>query len=312
DDKALTAITALADINVDDALIKALQSNTAPEATVKALTMRNCAKAAPAIVKIIPTASVEVKTASWKGLRSLASATDLEPMLKLMGSAKTPEEQELAATAVKDAFARQADKPKCLEELARNYASAAEPAKILILEIAQITGGPQALTVVRGAMDKKNKTLYDKALRLIAAWPGRDVVPDLLQAAGNAPDDVGKLLALGGYIRIIGLDANSPAPREKAGMYKDAWKLARRVDEKRLILSGLANVKDGDALKLLTDCLGDAGVRAEAETAAFQLADATKNQFQVEVKALMEKMAATTQNQDVINRAKTYLPQEKK
>lgn len=311
DAKALDAIAAMTDGKADDALVKALQSGTAPEATVKALTMRNYAKAAPELVKLIPSASAEVRNASWKGLRSLASEAELAPMLKLVGGIKNAEEQDLAAAAVKECFSRQPDKQKCLEALSRDYDSGKEATRLLILEIAQAAGGPQALKIVRGAMDRKNKALYDKALRVLAAWPDREAAPDLLQAAGNAPDDVGRLLALGGYIRMIGADANNPPAGEKVAMYRNAAQLTKRDDERRLILSGLANVKDADALKMLGDCLNQTGVRAEAETAAFQLADATKNQFPAEVQSLMQKIIATTTNQDVIKRARTYLPPEK-
>ena len=100
-------------------------------------------------------------------------------------------------------------------------------------------------------------------------------------------------------------------------MYKAAADLAKRVDEKRLILSGLGAVKDPDALKLSAAYLDDAEVKGEAELAVVALLDTMKPPYPAEVPALLKKIVASSQNQDVVNKAKAALqsseaPTEKK
>ena len=58
--------------------------------------------------------------------------------------------------------------------------------------------------------------------------------------ARNSQDPTLRILALRTYVTKIAPRRGDP--RTRLGMHLEAWKLAERVEEKRLVLSGLARV----------------------------------------------------------------------
>jgi len=60
----------------------------------------------------------------------------------------------------------------------------------------------------------------------------------------------------------------------KLAAYRQAMELAKRPDEKRLVLAGLGDVPRADALKMIEPYLDDAALRREAFAAYMKIAEA--------------------------------------
>jgi hypothetical protein len=73
--------------------------------------------------------------------------------------------------------------------------------------------------------------------------------------AENSDNKVHRILALRGFVRLLGLETKRPA-EETVAMYKEAMGLAPDVSEKRRVLSGLANTKSIAALQMAADYRG--------------------------------------------------------
>lgn len=319
DPGAIEAIVMMTDVHVDEALFRALETAPASEPklqvlALQALAQRGSPKAMPTLIKLVDHADPEVRQAAWSGITTVAAPADIDAMMKMLVSIRDPQEQARCALAVKDFCLRQTDKQGCFQAASAYYKDAPEGIQLLVMDIAAVAGGPQALAVVKSALSSGNKTLHDSAVKVLAAWTGRESAPDLLDLARNAPEETTRIIALRGYIQIIGQNWNKrgkredpAANREKVAMYKTAAELAKRVDEKRLVLSGLGAVKEAGALQLAGVYLDDAEVRAEAELAVVSLVGALGAPYSAEVPALMEKIISSSQNQDVVNKAKATL-----
>jgi HEAT repeat protein len=159
----------------------------------------------------------------------------------------------------------------------------------------------KALEPVRAALEDPSAEIKDAALRGLADWPSSAAAPDLLKLAQAPKKDARSILALRGYVRLAGLVAGRSAP-EGVKMYQEAIEVAKRPDEKKQILSGLAGVKSLDALKLAEPCLKDAPVKAEAIEAVITIAGNLRGAHPDESKAALEEVLSLTQDKRIRDR----------
>jgi len=120
--------------------------------------------------------------------------------------------------------------------------------------------------VIKACRDK-NATVKDAALHALVAWPDPTAAADIVKLAENADSEKWRILALRGYIRTIALDANRPKSRT-LDMYEKALKLAKRADEKKLILANLATIADKRSLAMVETLANDPKLTKEAKLAA--------------------------------------------
>jgi hypothetical protein len=100
--------------------------------------------------------------------------------------------------------------------------------------------------------------------------------------------------------------ANLPSDRSTAdtiAMYKQALGLAKTVDEKKSVLSGLANARSIDALKLVQAQMADPALRAEAELACVQVASNARDAGPEEARAALTAIIKSTKNDGLRKRA---------
>ena len=216
-----------------------------------------------------------------------------------------------AAMAVLKSICLQArDKGKCFDLVAANYDQASAAAKANIVDLASAAGSPAALEVERKALKSGDQELYGKAVRALAAWGNETAAADLLDLAQKAPSEVNRLLSLRGYIQIASTKEFKLNPAERMAMFKQAGELAKRADEKKLIISGLTLAGSADALNMVGRYWDDADVREEAELTAAKLMDDLKQSQPAEVKALATKLQAS-KNAAVADKAKQILGGQK-
>ena len=97
-------------------------------------------------------------------------------------------------------------------------------------------GDVSALEVMRHALTDRDPQIRYAAIQGVSAWPTAEPKNDLLRVAMTADDQAHKVLALRGYIDLVGKDqADGDA---KVKMYEEAMKLAAQAAEKKRVLSG--------------------------------------------------------------------------
>ena len=107
-----------------------------------------------------------------------------------------------------------------------------------------------------------------------------------------APDTTVKMLALRGSVRLLMLGQDTP--EILCQHYATLLAQAGSPTEKKLILSGLANVGHASALALVLEQLADEVVKAEAVQAAI---------------AISEKLGNSPQDQEILEKAKALIPE---
>ncbi len=109
-----------------------------------------------------------------------------------------------------------------------------------------------------------------------------------------------------GFVRLIGLESDRPADTT-VQLYKQAMDLASSVNDKKMVLSGLANIKSVDALEMAAEYLDNKDIQQEAGAAAIKIAKAIQKDHPKKTKAVLQKVVDTTKNDFLRKQAKAML-----
>jgi hypothetical protein len=108
-------------------------------------------------------------------------------------------------------------------------------------------------------------------------------------------------------VRLLGLGGQ---PLEQiVRIYASLLASTRRVDDRKLVLSGLANVADPAALKLVEPLLAETEIRAEAELAMLNIAGGVMGSAPAEAKAVATRLQTESKNEASRDRAAKILQQ---
>jgi hypothetical protein len=144
----------------------------------------------------------------------------------------------------------------------------------------------------------------------LSDWPNDVPAGDLFIIAKSAGNQTHHALALRGYVRLIGLDTDRPAT-ETVKMCSEAMQLAANPDEKKLVLSALANVKGIESLNMAASYLDDSNLQQEAAAAVVKIAESTLKDNPNETKAALEKVLDTANTDPLREQARQLINQIK-
>jgi HEAT repeat protein len=293
--------------DVDGALLAAFEKSDAKRRPVilDALGQRRAASAIPAFLKAAGDADEAVRLAAFKALGNAAGQADLGALTGKVSQPKGPKEAAAAEAALIATCSRIQDKEACAASVAAAIPQAGLEPKGALLRILSQIGGAKALQGVRAAVKDSNPELRDIAVRALCEWTTPEPAPDLLAIAKTTDDKKHKILALRGYIRMIGL-GDMPADKKMA-MCKEALALAERDEEKKLVLGALGGVPTIEALNAAIPFLDNAAMKDEAAAAVVAIAEKTLKAHPAESTEALQKALKATQNKDVTRRAQDLL-----
>jgi HEAT repeat protein len=298
--------------DVDEAILKKLPEAepTARVELIRSCEQRNITAAVAVLMKQAKDADGKVRIESIKALRALAGPQDLVGLVELQLAASGAERTELEKTVVAVARKGPEEKGQAQVVLAAMPQAKDLDAKCSLLSVLGRIGAPAALPVLRDALGDKEERIRDAAVRALSDWPTATPAEDLLKVVKTSENPVHKTLALRGYVRLIGLESNRPA-EETMKMYKEAMSLAANAADKKMVLSGLGNLKSVEALQMAAGYLEDTELKDEAESAVVKIAESTMKKYPRETKGLLQKVSTGTTNESVREQAQKLLKQGK-
>ncbi len=260
-------------VKVDGTLASASQSGqtAARVEAIRALASRGAASAVGILLKAADDADQTVQAESLVALGALADAKSLPALVNLLVDAKADARRNAVEKTVVVTCRRMENKDgvaACV--LAVMPAQGAETRCALLRVLSRVASG-KSLAALRTAAGDADASVKDAALRGLASWPDAAAVPDLMAIARTAESQVHKVLALRGLIRLAGLPNVRPTG-ETVKLLGEVLKLAKRAEEKRMVLAALAEVQHAAALDLAASCLADKDLEVEAATAMARIA----------------------------------------
>ena len=305
---AVTSLTALPGDNIGDAIVAAIAGASAPAKAqlITALGARGEVKCVPAIVKGLDDADAKVREASLKSLAGLGGKGEVAVAVKALKAAKEPSER----TAAEEALLAMASRAKAdaLPAILGGMEGADAAAKGALVRALGRIGNDKALEAVLAATKASDNAVQDDAIRVLSDWPDAAAAPHLLALAKTSAKTSHQVLGVRGYVRLAGLELSDDV---KAKMLTEALDLAKRPEEKRLVVGAWGNVYTVQAFQVVAKFLDDPQVANEAATAAVAIGDKVAGKAKAEVAAAMQKVIGTTKNDQLKRDAQKVLAKTK-
>ncbi|MBN2476352.1 MAG: HEAT repeat domain-containing protein [Pirellulales bacterium] len=266
------------------------------------LAARNAKEALPEVLQAAEHEDASVRMAAIRALRFLADDEDTAALVKIVKAADDDSERAKAALTLLATCSR--GRAACAEAIIAGLDDADAASRIVLLRAIARAGGDKALDTVVARLQDDDETVRNEAVRILAGWPDAAAVPALL-AVAKAEDNLrGQVLAIRGLARLAGPQKDAPADLPTL---TEAMGLAKRPQEKRLLLSTLGGVATGESLALVVPALDDPDVSEEAALAAVVIAETMKEGDKDQIKAAVQKTLEVAKTPFVRDRAEKVL-----
>jgi HEAT repeat protein len=216
----------------------------------------------------------DIRQAAYKALGVLSDQKDLPAMVSMLLSAESNADRAGIERAMIATVAR-LETPDA-KSVINGLAKASRAAKPYLLAVLSRIGDLKALEAVRGQVISKANQIKTAAIRALADWPDAVPLSDLMEIAKSDRDSTSRVLALRGYIKLLGIPANRGAA-ETVKLLAEAMDVAKRPEEKKAVLSALPKYPCEEALALAENAMKDRALAAEAELAAKKIKEALLN-----------------------------------
>ncbi|MCB1125840.1 MAG: HEAT repeat domain-containing protein, partial [Verrucomicrobiae bacterium] len=301
---ARASLLQLAAPGVDQALIGEVSEGNSSHRVeaIRAVAGRQVGSAQGSLFRAARDPEANVRKASVAALGVLVEPSSLPELVGLLLTPAQAGDRSDIESALDTALRRLSEPAAQTAPLLAAWASAPAAARPNLLRLLGIGATTEALAVVRSALDAAPaSTLRDAAVRTLADWSSPEAAADLLAIARDSSSSVEKALALRGYVRL------APQTRDSQQMYEQALSLSKTLDERRLVLSGLAAADSFAALDLVLPFLQQDEVRAEAALAAVQIADRTRRLDVDRTKAVLRSIMRTVPTGPAHDRAQQII-----
>ncbi len=269
---ARKVLVGISDPATNGVLLKGLASSDGKEKIeyINVLGQRNAKEAATEILALANSDDNKIRRESIKALKTVAGPEHLNTLVEILVNAKNNTDRKEAEKSVIAVAKQEPNASKRTKSLLANYNSSSDDKlKASILFVLGSLGGEEAYGLVKKALSQ-SPALQDAAIRAMAAWPNFDTVSgDLMELAKNGKTPKQKILALRGYIQLIGNSEGSSIAKVK--LYQSVLPLCENVSEKRLITAGLSQNPSISSFNMAIDLMNDASIIEEAALAATQI-----------------------------------------
>jgi hypothetical protein len=271
-------------------------------ALLKTLAARNAKDTIPQVLASARDESVQVRIAALSALRFLADADQTDEIVQSVKSAAGDRERRMAKLALLSLCSRARE--ASTEAIANGLQDADPAAAVVLLRAVARTGGAKALEVVLEHLNSDQEAVHAEALRMLAGWPDTAALDHLLRIAKESEAIRDQVVALRGIARLAGELEERDADLETLAA---ALEIAKRPEEKRLIVGTLGGVDDAAALELLTPCLTIAELAEEAGLAIILIAQRLPENERAQARAALTRVTERVKTNSIRQRAKKLL-----
>jgi HEAT repeat protein len=251
---AKSAVAGLPGEKIDADLKSRLASaqDTASPLLIEIVGLRRI-ESTPELTKLAGSSNAAVRHAALAALGATIGLKDLSVLISQVTAPTQPDDAQAAQQALRAACIRMPEGDACAEQLALAMANAPAPTKGTLLEIVGEMSGAKPLEIMSAAGKGSDPQLQEIVVRVLGKSLNLDAAPVLLDLAKTAPNPNHQVNALRGYIRFARQFVKADAQR--VAMCEQAWAIAPRLEEKKLVLEVLGRTQSMAALRMaVTAC----------------------------------------------------------
>lgn len=273
--------------------------------SIRALGNRKATKAAAIILKQSEDANDGIRSAAFQALAVLAGPEHYPTLLERV-KALASADSSAAETALLATAARIPNPGDRTTPVLAALKDATPPVRVALLRILGSLGGADSIAAIREHIAHADTTVRDAAVRALAGASDPSVAPDLLSLAQKADNQIHRVLALRGYLRLA---AATEDGAKRLKMLEELRPIATTTDFKKMLLGGLGDIIDAGALQMVVSFLDDAEVKTEAGMATLKIGAALVKKDRAAVAAAAAALMEKSQDATMKDRAKDLLAQ---
>ncbi|MBT3374218.1 MAG: DUF1080 domain-containing protein [Lentisphaerae bacterium] len=241
-DRAIHALAMLPGKGVDAAMLQTLEAAEVPalrRLLTRSLASRSYKPGVPVLLQVAASdADSAVRRECLKAIRALGSADLVPRLLDLMTASTQPRDIEEARRTI-EALAQEIPAPKRDSLLLKAWDSAGEKGRPAVGTLLGTFGGDAAAKALITGLAQEDETVRYAAVKALGAWATPAPADALLAFAKITPNDVHHVLAIRGFVRLVGLITTG----ETKPKYEAALAIARRPQEKELLKSAMMDLR---------------------------------------------------------------------
>jgi HEAT repeat protein len=262
--------------NVTSQMADALTGVPVPSriAILQVLAARRAAGQVEAVFARARDDNKEVRLTAIKSLEYLTQEKHLPRLVQLIADAKTDSEIEAAQKTVVVVSRNVTDKSRRADAVLVAFANASGENRIRLMQTLPRIGGQSALDATLKDTKSKNEEYANAAVRALSDWKDSSAADELIRIADSTDNLMHHVLTLRGYVRIV--RASKLASDKKVNCLGQAISIAKRIEEKRQALAGLADIHTTASLIEVVKLLNYKGLKKEAVQAATKICGAKK------------------------------------
>ncbi|MFM7244248.1 MAG: HEAT repeat domain-containing protein [Planctomycetaceae bacterium] len=261
---ARQAVAGMTAEGVDERIVARLDAGASLPFMVGLIGDRRIVSAAGKVQALADHADPAVRAAAIAALGSIVSLPDLGILVRRVAHPRDDAEAATAATALKEAAVRMADRDGCAAVIAEAIGSAGPRAGVLVNILGDV-GGAKALATVAAAAKSGDQALQDAATRVLGTWMTADAAPVLLDLAISDTAGPYRGRALKGYLRIARQFALPEA--ERAEMCRKVLTAAQDPADRKAVIEILVRYPHAATLAVAKEAVALPDVAAEAKAA---------------------------------------------
>jgi HEAT repeat protein len=273
------------------------------------LESRRVIAAVPTLLKDIQGQDAILRKRAMAALQKLAEPEHLAAMTKAVIKVAKGSEREEMERAVVMVSGKILDAEKRPEVVLAVYAETPAADRPVLLPLVGRLGGPKAIALIRSALAGSDAALTEGAFLGLCNWPEPSVSGDLLKFVEQPGEPGRRKLAYRALVRVNSIPTQGANP-VKLAMLKKAMDLGENADDKKMVLQGLATVKEIETLRYVMPYLDNKELSHEACKTVVELAHSKKlrEPNRAEFVVALDRVIALCQDTDksLAERAKGY------
>jgi len=302
---ARKALASLKPADVDAAILKQVTAETTSSKDaasmraelIKALVPRHTADAIPALLAAAGEQEAAVSAEAFKALAELGTAAESKAILDLLATTQNDRVRKEAERAALATLRQMPDENARVQLVIEKLNSAdAVAAKAAYARLLGNFGTGQALDTLRQLAKSPEADLQDAAIRAIVESSSANALQDVRDLAKSSTNAAHQSLAVRNYARLLRLPSERPNS-ETISNAQEALTLAKSTDDRRVIISELADLKQAGVLDLLKPYLAEADLKEDAMAAAVKLAKYEAAAAPADIEAMLKDIEQNSANE---------------
>jgi HEAT repeat protein len=273
---SMVALTRMPGNELDSTIIEHLGQATGRtrQVLIELSARRQIDRAIPIVLKDTQSSDPGIRSAAVQTIGAIGKTDQVNDLVTLLPSAQSEKQRQDIEAALLAISGRLGN--SCAQYLVPLTHNQDATVRKVALHALASAGGPDALAAVKMAVEDRDETVQDEAVRTLSTWPNtwpedEAIAQPLLNLAKSSKKPNYQVLAMRGYLQFLEGDKKLKG-EEKLAKVQEALPLISRPEEKRAAIAVVQSIPSAAALQMLSKLAEEPAVTEDACSAIVDLA----------------------------------------